>query len=213
MPTIVPHWRTSATSGIARDRFELLREQLDLRLQALQRPLPLEGLEAGQSRRAGERVAGVGVAVEEGPLLRGGPEEAVVDPLGGQRRRQRHVPPVNPLQGRANRGRRPPARRRTSSRCRRIRSPPRRGSDARRSGRSARAPRKGTRGMDQDPGRAQQQRLEDHRRDLLLVTGEDPLQIGGIARLRRMRLEEQRPVGRVEEVDAADRARAIVSPW
>src|SRR6187551_172834 len=38
--------------------------------------------------------------------------------------------------------------------------------------------------------------------------GEDALEIGGVARLRRVGLEEQGTVGRMEEVDATDRNRA-----
>jgi len=38
-------------------------------LQALDRALALEGVEIGERRRAGERVAGEGVAVEEGALV------------------------------------------------------------------------------------------------------------------------------------------------
>ena len=62
--------------------------------------------------------------------------------------------------------------------------------------------------MDEHPGGALDQRLDDHRGDLLLVDREDPRQVGGVAGLGRVRLEEQRPVGGVEEVDAADRDRA-----
>ena len=62
--------------------------------------------------------------------------------------------------------------------------------------------------MDQDPGGALDQRLDDHRRDLLAVGGEDALEVGGVAGLGGVGLEEQRPVGGVEEVDAADRDRA-----
>ncbi len=40
------------------------------------------------------------------------------------------------------------------------------------------------------------------------MAGEDALEVGGVARLRRVGMEEQRPVGGVEEVDAADRDRA-----
>ena len=45
----------------------------------------------GQRGRAGERVARVGVAVEEGAELLVLAEEALVDALGGERRRQRQV--------------------------------------------------------------------------------------------------------------------------
>jgi hypothetical protein len=62
--------------------------------------------------------------------------------------------------------------------------------------------------VDEHAGGALDERLDDQRRDLLFVAGEDPLQVGRVARLRRVGLEEQRTVGRVEEVDAADRDRA-----
>jgi len=70
-----------------------LREQLvqepDLRLQADDRPLAPERVEVRQSGRAGERVAGVGVAVEEGAVLLVPAEETLVDPLRRQRRCER----------------------------------------------------------------------------------------------------------------------------
>src|SRR5262249_42627076 len=70
---------------------EKLAEQADLRLQAKQRVLALEGVQVGKGRRAGERVAGERVTVEErAPLLRA-PEEAVMHALRGQRRRERQV--------------------------------------------------------------------------------------------------------------------------
>ena len=59
--------------------------------------------------------------------------------------------------------------------------------------------------LDEDPGRALDQRLDDHRRDFLAVGGEDALEVGGVAGLGGVGLEQQRPVGGVEEVDAADR--------
>ena len=62
--------------------------------------------------------------------------------------------------------------------------------------------------MDEHPGGALDQRLDDHRGDLLFVDGEDAGEVAGVARLGGVALEEQRPVGGVEEVDAADRDRA-----
>ena len=62
--------------------------------------------------------------------------------------------------------------------------------------------------MGEHAGGALDQWLDDHACDLLFVAGEDPLQIVGIAGLGGMGLEEQRPVGGVEELDPADRYRA-----
>ena len=66
-----PRQRTSATSGIAAISASSSPSRRDLRLQALDRALVLEDVEVGQRGGAGQRVAGVGVAVEEGPLLLG----------------------------------------------------------------------------------------------------------------------------------------------
>src|SRR6266550_1723405 len=70
---------------------EELAEQLDLRLEALQGPLLLEHVERGEGGGAGERVAGVGVAVEEAAELVVVAEKALVDTIGGERRCQREV--------------------------------------------------------------------------------------------------------------------------
>src|SRR5204862_4367263 len=71
------------------ERLEQLGEQLDLRREALERALLLEDVERGKRRRAGQRVARVGVAVEEGLELLELAEKALVDLLrrqgGGQR--------------------------------------------------------------------------------------------------------------------------------
>ena len=107
IPTMKPRARTSATSGISSTSASSSPSSADLRLQALERPLLLEGVEVGQRRGAGERVAGVGVAVEEGALLLGRAEEALVDPLGRQGRGQRHVAAGQPL-GEAEEVRRDP---------------------------------------------------------------------------------------------------------
>ncbi len=58
------------------------------------------------------------------------------------------------------------------------------------------------------PGRALNQWLDDHRGDLISSGREDARHVGGVARLGLVGLEQQRPVGRVEEVDATDRDRA-----
>ncbi len=62
--------------------------------------------------------------------------------------------------------------------------------------------------MGEHPGGALDQRLDDHGGDLLFVDREHPLEVGGVAGLGGMGREEQRAVGGVEEVDAADRDRA-----
>ena len=63
--------------------------------------------------------------------------------------------------------------------------------------------------LDQDPGRALDQRLDDHRRDLVAVGGEQRARASAASPARDgVGLEQQRPVGGVEEVDAADRDRA-----
>ena len=66
-----PRPRTSATSGIAAIGAEQLAEKADLRLQAQQRLLALEHLEARDRGGAAERVAGEGVTVKEGAAVLG----------------------------------------------------------------------------------------------------------------------------------------------
>ena len=63
-------------------------------------------------------------------------------------------------------------------------------------------------GVHDHPGRALDQRLHDHGRDLAGVRLEQPLHVRGVARLGLERVEQQRAVHRVEQVDAADRHRA-----
>jgi hypothetical protein len=70
------------------DALEQLAQEADLGLQADQGPLPLEDVERGERGGAGQGVAGVGVAVEEGPELLVAAEEGVIDPLGGERGRR-----------------------------------------------------------------------------------------------------------------------------
>ena len=91
IPVIVPRRRISFDRGVGGERLQQLPEQLELRLQPLERALGLEDVERRQRGGAGERVAGVGVAVEEGAELLVRAEEALVDALGGERRGQRHV--------------------------------------------------------------------------------------------------------------------------
>jgi hypothetical protein len=149
------------------------------------------------------------VAVEEGALLVRGAEEALVDPLGRQRRRQRQVAAGEALgeahqvgrhvllltgehrPGAAEAGRHLVADQQHAEAVAEL------ACLAQEAGR-----------VDEHPGGALDERLDDQRRDLFLVAGEHPLQVGGVAGLDRVSGEEQRPVGRVEEVDAADRDRA-----
>ena len=70
-----------------------LTQQRDLRRQPLERALLLERLERRQGGGAGERIAGVGMTVEEGPEVVVVAEEALEDALGGERRRQRQIAP------------------------------------------------------------------------------------------------------------------------
>src|SRR5439155_25907973 len=65
------------------------REQGDLRLRPLEGALPREDVEVGERGGARERVAGVGMAVEEGAELGERAEEPLVDRLGGERRGER----------------------------------------------------------------------------------------------------------------------------
>jgi hypothetical protein len=62
--------------------------------------------------------------------------------------------------------------------------------------------------MNQHPGGSLHERLQDHGGHLVAVLGQQALHVGGVARLRRERVEEQRPVERVEEVDPSHRDRA-----
>src|SRR3712207_9379759 len=64
-------------------------EQLGARARALQRPFLLEHVERRQCGGAGQRVARVRVAVEERARLLVRAEEAGVDLLGRERRRER----------------------------------------------------------------------------------------------------------------------------
>src|SRR5207247_7979590 len=75
----------------SRDRLEQRREELYLGLKALERLLLLEQAQVGERRRARERVARVGVPVEEGAEVLEAAEEALVDALGRERCRERQV--------------------------------------------------------------------------------------------------------------------------
>ena len=131
-------------------------------------------LEAGDRRRAGERVAGEGVAVEERAVLLVRAEEAVVDALGGQGRRQRQVAARQALAEAEEVGRDPLL----------LAGEHRPG--AAETGRDLVADQKHAvavaelahraqvaRRLDADPGGALDQRLDDHRGDLLAVLGRE----------------------------------------
>jgi hypothetical protein len=60
-------------------------------------------------------------------------------------------------------------------------------------------------GVHQHPRGALHERLHDHRGDLALVVRQQPVHAGGVAGLGLQRVEQQRPVGGVEQVDPADR--------
>jgi hypothetical protein len=62
-------------------------------------------------------------------------------------------------------------------------------------------------GVGEDPGGALHQRLYDDGHDLAFVLAQQILHVLGVAGLSGDRLEQQRAVGRVEEVDPADRHR------
>ena len=80
MPTMKPRRRTSRDRGQRRDALEQLARAASIfGCEPLQRALLLEHVERGQRRRARQRVARVGVAVEEGPELLVLAEEALVD--------------------------------------------------------------------------------------------------------------------------------------
>ena len=73
------------------------REELDLRRELLDRALVLECLERRDPGRATERVTGIGVAVEEAPVVLVTAEEALVQSLGGERRGEREVAAGDPF--------------------------------------------------------------------------------------------------------------------
>ena len=122
--------------------------------------------------------------MEEGALLLGGAEEALVDALGRQRRRQRHVAAGEAL-GEAEQVRRDALLLAGEHRP-----------GAAEAGRDLVADQQHAvavaelahraqvaRRVDDHPGGALHQRLDDHRGDLLLVHGEDARQVGRVAGL------------------------------
>ena len=188
---------------------EPLGEQPDLGLEADQRPLPLEDVQGGERRRAGEGVAGVGVAVEEGLEFLVLPQERLVDALGREGRGERHVAAREPL-CEAEQVRRDPLLLTGEHRPR----PPEAGGDlvadqqramavAEPADRAQIAGR-----MGQHPGRALHERLEHDRGHLLLAQGEQAGNVVDVAGLGAVRLEEERLEGPVEERHPTDRDRA-----
>lgn len=185
---------------------EELVQQADLRLNAQQRALLLEDLEVRDRGGAGERVAGEGVPMEEGPVLLVLTEEALVDPLRGKRRRERHV-----------------AVRQTLPQAEEV------GRDALLlAGEHRPGPAEAGRDLVGDEedvvgvaelanppqvaGRLHEnaagplhERLDDDRGDLLAVLVEHRPECGGVAGGDAVLVEEERLVGAVEEIDAAQR--------
>ena len=210
MPTMKPRRRISATAASgATCSSSSSREQLDLRLQRVERALVLEDVERRERGRAGQRVARVRVAVEERPELLELAEEALVD-----RARSRASPRAagsrrsGPWRRTSGRARRPPARRRTSCRCGRSRSRPRRRSCRCRARRTARGPRAGSR-----RGAASIPAAPWTSGSMMTAATSSPCSRGraqacGVAR-RGRRSPRTAAAGRaVEQRDAADRDRA-----
>ena len=198
MPTMKPRRRTSATSGIALDLARAAPEQRDLRLQARRASAPARRCRGWRGRR--RRRAGCRCRCGRGrrSLLLGGAEEGLVDALGGERRRERQVAAGQALgeaeqvgrdalllagehrAGAAEAGRDLVADQQHAVRVAEL------AHGAQVAGR-----------VDEHPGGALDERLDDHRGDLLLVRGEDrargrPASPGSAA----WAVEQQRPVGR-----------------
>ena len=156
-----------------------------------------------------ERVARVGVAVEEGPELLVGAQEALVDPLGGKRGRERHVAAGQSLRHAHDVGRDP-----LLFAGEHRPGPPEAGCDlvadqedivavaelanaAQETGR-----------LHADPRRSLDERLDDDCGDLPVVEVEDALELRGVAGCDVVGVEEERAVALVEEIDPADRHRS-----
>ena len=184
------------------------REELDLRRELLDRALVLERLKRRDPGRAGERVTGVGVAVEEAPVVLVAAEETLVQSLGGERRGEREVAAGDPFadahQVRDDvlvlAGEHPAG-------------PPEAGGDlvadeqhAVLVAQFADSAQVAVR-LHEHAGGALHERLDDHRGDRLAVFGEQALEVLGVARAGGDGVEQQRPVDGVEQVDAADRHR------
>ena len=150
------------------------------------------------------------MAVEERPVLLVLAEEALVDPLGRQRRRERQVAAGEPLAeaeevggdplllAGEHRPRAPEPGRDLVGDQEHVVRRAELADPAQEAGR-----------LDEDPGGPLDQRLDDHRGDLAPVQLEQALRAGRASPGSTWWVvEQQRAVGAVEEVDAADRDRA-----
>ena len=211
-PTISPRWRTSPTPAAARRAPRAVgRAARSSAARSRACRSSLEDLERRERRGAGQRVARVGVAVEEGLALVVTAEEALVDALGRERRGERQVAAGEAL-GHAHEvgRRRPPARRRTSCPVRpkpvatssQISSTPcsSQSSPHRRAGSRA-----GARASRPRPGRAARRSPRRCARRARRGSRARSAASPGSA---WWRVEQQRAVDRVEQLDAADRHRA-----
>src|SRR3989475_12847552 len=79
------------------ERREAFRKPLPHRAGVIEGAVLVEQTERGEGGGAGERVAGVAVAVEEGALRLERSEEALVDRVGGEGRCERQGPAREPL--------------------------------------------------------------------------------------------------------------------
>ncbi len=184
---------------------EQVAQQRDRALQALERPLLLEHVERRERGGAGERVAGVRVAVEEALELVEGAEEALVHALARQRRGEREVAAGDALGERHEVGRDALL----LAGEHRARPSEARGhlvadqEHAVAVAELAHRPQVAL-GVDEDPGGALHERLDDHGGELVAVLHHQALHVRDVARLSLPRVEQQRPVERVEQVDPAD---------
>ena len=86
------------------DRLQQVAQETDLGLQAATYARALERLEARERGGTRQQVAGERVPVEERAVVCVLAEEAVVDPLGGQRRGEQQVPGRRPRRGQSKSG-------------------------------------------------------------------------------------------------------------
>ena len=179
--------------------------QPDLRLQAQQRVLGIEDVEAGDRRRAGERVAREGMAVEEAAAVLVLAGEAGVHALGRQRGGERQVAAGQPLaEAEEVRGdalllageHRPGA---PEPGCDLVADQQHVVDVAQLAHPAQEAGR-----LNADSRRALDQRLDDHRGDLLAVQLEQALERRRIPGRRAVGAEQQRLVDAVKELDSAD---------
>ena len=198
-----PRPRTSTTSGISATGSSSSRSSRIFGCRRSSVCSLLERLQAGERRRAGERVAGERVAVEEACACSScGAEESLVDPLGRQRRGKRQVAAGQPLAEAEEVGR--DALLLAGEHRPRAAEPGRdlvADQEARRGDRTLPHLAQVAGRMHPHPGRALDQRLDDHRRDLLAAWRSSTRSSSrGVARARtRWRSNSERAVGAVEE--------------